>query len=79
MSCPNRCSNDFKVKNFPDEIECVVADTIKTPGGLPATLLVNGLAELGSGVGDIGVSGSDLSGEIAASGSVPGSKNVTIN
>ena len=29
MSCPNRCSNDFKVKNFPDEIECVVADTIK--------------------------------------------------
>ena len=29
MSCPNRCSNDFKVKNFPDEIECVVANKIK--------------------------------------------------
>ena len=28
MSCPNRCSNDFKVKNFPDEIECVVAQKI---------------------------------------------------
>ena len=29
MSCPNRCSNDFKVKNFPDEIECVVSNKIK--------------------------------------------------
>ena len=28
MSCPNRCSNDYKVKNFPDEIECVVAQKI---------------------------------------------------
>ena len=30
MSCPNRCSNDFKVKNFPDEIECVIANKMKT-------------------------------------------------
>ena len=29
MSCPDRCSNNFKVKNFPDEIECVVADKVK--------------------------------------------------
>ena len=30
MSCPNRCSNDFKVKNIPDELECVVAQKIKS-------------------------------------------------
>ena len=30
MSCPNRCSNDFKIKNFPDQKECIVADKIVT-------------------------------------------------
>ena len=28
MSCPNRCSNDFKVKDVPDQIECVVTSKL---------------------------------------------------
>ena len=37
MSCPNRCLNDFKVKDVPDQIECVVTQklvgcTLEVPG-----------------------------------------------
>ena len=50
MSCPNRCSNDYKVKNFPDQIECVVAKKIVTndySNGVPVTNLASGLTEAG--------------------------------
>ena len=82
MSCPNRCSNDFKVKNFPDEIECVVADKIKTPQGLRATLLVNGLGTTGvdtsTQVVVLDGAADNSRGEIAASGSFPGARNVIL-
>ena len=45
MSCPNRCSNDFKVKNIPDEIECVVAQKIATSSS-EVSIDVSSLASL---------------------------------
>jgi hypothetical protein len=69
MSCPNRCSNDFKVKNFPDEIECVVANKIKSGKGLPVTNLPEGLSVE-----------SEINGHLevgpTASGEILGAKNV---
>ena len=78
MSCPDRCSNNFKIKNFPDEIECVVSDKIKTPEGLRATLLVNGLSDNGVDSPAVLVGTADASGEIAAISDTPGSKNVIL-
>ena len=59
MSCPYRCSNDFKVKNIPDEIECVVADKIVTSD--PSGTIVDiqsfaGLPRLVTGTNAIGAS-----------------------
>ena len=41
MSCPYRCTNDFKIKNFPDEIECVVASKVATNSTDPSGALVD--------------------------------------
>ena len=59
MSCPYRCSNDFKVKNIPDEIECVVAQKIVTSE--PSGTLVDiqsfaGLRRIVTGTSTIGAS-----------------------
>ena len=69
MSCPNRCSNDFKVKNIPDQIECVVSNKIKSNDGLPVTNLPEGLST---------VSDNTHLKAIDGDGAVSGSKNVGI-
>ena len=70
MSCPNRCSNDFKVKDIPDQIECVVANKIKSNGGFPVTNLPEGLAIDGEANAYLEIS------SLGASGEITGVKNV---
>ena len=41
MSCPNYCSNNFKIKNIPDEIECVVASKVATNSTDPSGVLLD--------------------------------------
>ena len=73
MSCPNRCSNDFKVKNFPHQIECVVAKKIVTNdyvvNGVPVTNLASGLS-------DEEVDGNFLIKSVFVPGEISNAKNV---